>query len=64
LLPKRSLFSEKPPPVNRVLGDVYLNRGEHRLPVETYERAQAQEPYDAFTLSGLARARFALGERA
>ena len=53
-----------PWPVNRVLGDVYLNRGEHRLAVEAYERALVQEPYDAFTLSGLARAHFALGERA
>jgi peroxiredoxin len=53
-----------PWPVNRVLGDVYLNRGEHRLAVEAYERALVQEPYDAFTLSGLARAHCALGERA
>ncbi len=61
-------YANDPPlnpwPVNRVLGDVYLNRGEHRLAVEAYERALAQEPYDAFTLSGLARAHFALGERA
>ncbi|MCX6930911.1 MAG: hypothetical protein NT154_48065, partial [Verrucomicrobia bacterium] len=60
-------YANDPPmnpwPVNRVLGDVYLNRGEHRLAVEAYERALAQEPYDAFTLSGLARAHFALGER-
>ena len=55
---------DNPWPVNRVLGDVYLNRGEHRLAVEAYERALAQEPYDAFTLSGLARAHFALGDRA
>lgn len=53
-----------PWPVNRVLGDVYLNRGEHRMAVEAYERALIQEPYDAFTLSGLARAHFALGDRA
>lgn len=53
-----------PWPVNRLLGDVYLNRGEPRLAVEAYERALAQEPYDAFTLSGLARAHFALGNRA
>lgn len=53
-----------PWPVNRVLGDVYLNRGEHRMAVEAYERALVQEPYDAFTLSGLARAHFALGDRA
>ncbi len=52
-----------PWPVNRLLGDVYLNRGEPRLAVEAYERALAQEPYDAFTLSGLARAHFALGNR-
>lgn len=52
-----------PWPVNRLLGDVYLNRGEPRLAVEAYERALVQEPYDAFTLSGLARAHFALGKR-
>jgi peroxiredoxin len=52
-----------PWPVNRLLGDVYLNRGEPRLAVEAYERALIQEPYDAFTLSGLARAHFALGNR-
>ena len=34
------------------------------LAAEAYERALVQEPYDAFTLSGLARAHFALGERA
>ena len=55
---------DNPWPVNRVLGDVYLNRGEYRLAVEAYERALVQEPYDAFTLSGLARAHFALGESA
>jgi peroxiredoxin len=52
-----------PWPVNRLLGDVYLNRGEPRLAVEAYERALIQEPYDAFTLSGLARAHFALSNR-
>ena len=61
-------YANDPPhnpwPLNRVLGDVYLNRGEHRLAVEAYERALVQEPYDAFTLSGLARAHFALGDRA
>jgi peroxiredoxin len=34
------------------------------MAVEAYERALVQEPYDAFTLSGLARAHFALGDRA
>lgn len=60
-------YANDPPvfpwPINRVLGDVYLNRGEHRLAVEAYERALRQEPYDAFTLSGLARAHVALGNR-
>ncbi len=61
-------YANDPPinpwPVSRVLGDIFLSRGEHRLAVEAYERALAQEPYDAFTLSGLARAHFALGDRA
>jgi len=60
-------YHDDPPslpwPVNRVLGDVYLKRGEHRLAVEAYERALVQEPNDAFSLSGLARAQFALGQR-
>ena len=53
----------QPWPVNRVLGDVYLNRGEARLAIEAYQRALVQEPYDGFTLSGLARAHFANGDR-
>ena len=52
-----------PWPVNRLLGDVYLERGEARLAVEAYERALKQEPYDAFTLSGLARAQAAAGAK-
>ena len=60
-------YANDPPmnpwPVNRVLGDVYLNRGEPRLALEAYQRALDQEPYDAFTLSGMARAHFALGAR-
>ena len=60
-------YANDPPmnpwPVNRILGDVYLNRGEPRLAVEAYQRALVQEPNDAFTLSGLARAHFALGAR-
>lgn len=61
-------YDDDPPsiawPINRVLGDVYFNRGEHRLAVEAYDRSLAQEPNDAFTLSGLAKAHFALGDRA
>ena len=45
-----------PWPVARLLGDVYLERGEARLAIEAFERALKQEPYDAFTLSGLTRA--------
>ncbi len=60
-------YANDPPlnpwPVNRVLGDAYLNRNEPRLAVEAYQRALVQEPYDAFTLSGLARAHLALGAR-
>jgi len=52
-----------PWPANRVLGDVYLGRGEFRLAIEAYERALKLEPNDAFSLAGLARARFASGDR-
>ncbi|MFO1009246.1 MAG: redoxin domain-containing protein [Planctomycetota bacterium] len=48
-------------PVYRLLGDVYLGRGEPRLAIEAYDLALNVEPNDAFTLSGLARAHAALG---
>ena len=60
-------YSDDPPdnpwPLNRLLGDVYLKRGESRLAIEAYKRSLEQERNDAFALSGLARAHFALGER-
>jgi peroxiredoxin/Flp pilus assembly protein TadD len=60
-------YRDDPPndpwPIDRVLGDVYLKRGEHRLASEAYQRSLALLPNDAFALSGLARARFALGDR-
>jgi peroxiredoxin len=60
-------YEDDPPripwPACRVLGDAYLKRGENRLAIEAYERSLTQERNDAFALSGLARARFALGER-
>jgi peroxiredoxin len=60
-------YGDDPPripwPANRVLGDVYLKWGENRLAVEAYEKSLAQERNDAFALSGLAQAYFALGER-
>ncbi len=58
-------YSNDPPdaawPVNRLLGDVYLRAGEHRLAIEAYERALKQERNDAFSLSGLAQAYFKSG---
>jgi peroxiredoxin len=52
-----------PWPALRVVGDVYLAHGDLRLAAEAYERALKAEANDAFALSGLARARHALGER-
>lgn len=48
----------------RLLGDVYLQAGEHRLAVAAYEKSLKLEPNDAFALSGLARAHAALGDTA
>ncbi|MBK7874801.1 MAG: redoxin domain-containing protein [Planctomycetes bacterium] len=53
----------RPWPVHRLLGDVFLGRGEPRLAVEAYELALKVEANDAFTLSGLARAHAQLGNR-
>lgn len=50
-------------PVNRLLGDVYLRAGEHRLAIEAYERALKQERNDAFSLAGLAQAYSKSGNR-
>ncbi len=50
-------------PVNRLLGDVYLRAGEHRLAIQAYERALEQERNDAFSLAGLAQACFKSGDR-
>lgn len=61
-----SYRNDPPPypwPAYRLLGDVYLSRGENRLAVDAYTRALKVEANDAFVLSGLARAHFALGER-
>lgn len=50
-------------PINRLLGDVYLRAGEHRLAIEAYERALKQERNDAFSLAGLAQAHAKSGNR-
>jgi len=51
-------------PVARLVGDIYQNRGEHKLAIEAYSRALRQQPNDAFTLAGLAASHTALGETA
>lgn len=51
-------------PVVRLLGDDYRKRGEYKLAIECYERALKQEKNDAFSLSGLALAHFAMGNKA
>ena len=60
-------YGDDPPripwPACRMLGDAYLEHGEYRLAVAAYERSLAQERNDAFALSGLAQAGFALGDR-
>lgn len=60
-------YADDPPsnpwPANRVLGDVYLKWGDNRLAIEAYERSLTKERNDAFALSGLTQAYFALGER-
>ena len=60
-------YTNDPPdrawPVYRLLGDVYLGHGEPHLAVEAYELALKAERNDAFSLSGLARAQAALGNK-
>jgi peroxiredoxin len=62
-----NLYWNDPPnapwPVYRLLGDVYLRAGEHRLAIEAYQRALQQEREDAFSLAGLAQAHFQIGDR-
>jgi peroxiredoxin/tetratricopeptide (TPR) repeat protein len=61
------MYPNDPPhtpwPANRLLGDVYLQAGEHRLAIQAYERALSDERNDAFSLSGLAQAHFKSGNR-
>lgn len=61
------MYSNDPPdaawPVMRLLGDVYLRAGEHRLAIDAYERALKLERNDAFSLAGLAQAYFRSGDR-
>ena len=60
-----SYRNDPPPypwPVYRVLGDMYLAHGENRLAIDAYGRALKVEPNDAFAMSGLARATYAVGD--
>ncbi|WP_395090026.1 redoxin domain-containing protein [Armatimonas sp.] len=50
-------------PVMRLLGDHYRKSGDNKLAIDCYERALKNEPNDGFSLSGLALAHFASGNR-
>ncbi len=50
-------------PVIRLLGDDYRKRGQNQLAIECYERGLKQEPNDGFSLSGLALAHYANGNK-
>lgn len=49
--------------VIRLLGDDYRMRGEYKSAIECYERGLKEEPNDGFTLSGLALAHYAAGNK-
>ncbi|HMS55569.1 MAG TPA: redoxin domain-containing protein [Fimbriimonadaceae bacterium] len=67
-LRSRYMYTNDPPgmpwPVIRLLGDHYLKQGNSKLAIDCYERALKNEPNDGFSLSGLAQAHFADGNRA
>jgi len=54
---------EQPWPIIRLLGDQYRSQGENKLAIDCYERALKNEPNDGFTLSGLAQAYYAMGNK-
>ena len=60
-------YASDPPydawPVMRILGDHYRKEGNLRLAIECYERSLKSEPNDGFSLSGLALAHSASGDR-
>ncbi|WP_395139289.1 redoxin domain-containing protein [Armatimonas sp.] len=53
----------QPWPVLRILGDHYRKSGDNKLAINCYEQALKNEPNDGFSLSGLALAHFANGNR-
>ncbi len=52
-----------PWPAMRLVGDFYLKRGDTKLAIEAYEKALDKEKNDGFSLSGLAQAYAATGDR-
>lgn len=66
-LREKHMYANDPPmmpwPVMRLLGDHYLGQKNNKLAIDCYERALKNEPNDGFSLSGLARAHFADGNR-
>lgn len=52
-----------PWPVMRILGDHYRKSGDNKLAIDCYQQALKNEPNDGFSLSGLALAHFASGNR-
>jgi peroxiredoxin/tetratricopeptide (TPR) repeat protein len=63
----KGAFSNDPPsqpwPIMRLLGDEYRSQGNNSLAIECYERALKNEPNDGFTISGLALAHNAAGNK-
>lgn len=53
----------QPWPIMRLLGDDYRKLGDNRLAIDCYERALKNEPNDGFSLSGLALAYNAMGNK-
>jgi peroxiredoxin len=60
-------YEDDPPsmpwPVMRILGDHYRKQGDNKAAIQCYTVALKNEPNDAFSLSGLALAHFANGNR-
>lgn len=53
----------QPWPIYRLLGDLEMSQSHPYLAIDAYQKALKNEPNDAFTLSGLAKAYNSLGEK-
>jgi len=62
----KELYGGDPPfspwPAIRLVGDLFMKRGDYRLAIEAYGKALEAEKNDGFSLAGLARAHASLGE--